>query len=443
MKNFKLIGSIFLISIAFIFSSCKDDSLIGNNIMPPGDGLYGTFTDTLTLTSQTVLQNPLKTSNTSQSVIGSMNDPVFGKSVAGVYAQVLLPSNNIDLGRPDTLSLDSLVLTLDYNGFYGDEAQPMNVKVFQVTQDLNASTEYYSDQNFSFSPISIGEKDNFIPQMKNRMIVLGDTLDAHMRIRLSDRVGKWMLGLSQSAGLASNASFLNIFKGLFIVGDTSNGFGNGFAYVNMTSAISRLTLYYHSAHIANKKFNFPITTSSTIVNHYQHNFNSTEVADSLASTFNRDSINYLQSMSGTRTKVTIPNLKNLGKVLINKAELEITALADPNNTADSIFTTPLDIIVVRGDSAGNNSFTPDQTSTYLAFGGSRKTETNSAGQKVYRYRVSIADQVQNLIDDATTDYGLYVIILGSPQIADRVIIGGANRSDDYKMKLNVIYTKIK
>ena len=50
--------------------------------------------------------------------------------------------------------------------------------------------------------------------------------------------------------------------------------------------------------------------------------------------------------------------------------------------------------------------------------------------------------MQDLVSGSVTDYGLFLLTYPSPEIADRIILAGGNRSDDLRMKINLIYTKL-
>ena len=423
-----------------VISSCKKSTLIGNDLLPAGDDLNGIFSDTLTLRTKTVTEFPLKTSTNSKFLLGTMVDPVFGKSAASIYTQVQT-AGLVDLGNPDSLTVDSLVLNLQYAGHYGKNDVAQNISVYQLTQDMSADSSYYSDKNFSVYNHAIGQKINFIPDFTNSIHVTGDTLSPSLRIRLSDRLGQDLLDQSKGANFASNAAFQSYFKGLLIESDT-NISSRGIMYVDMVSSTSdsKLTLYYHKPDAAGLKFDFTIGTSCATFAHYTHNYISTPVQTAIQSVDNSDSIVFVQSMSGVKTKITLPYFKNLGNILVNKAELEITVPADAIDP-DSVFTCPARMLCLLSDSAGKNKIIPDEISSNLSLGGYQETATIN-GQKVFKYKFSITEHMQDLVSGSVTDYGLFLLTYPSPEIADRIILAGGNRSDDLRMKINLIYTKL-
>ncbi len=436
------IHPLLLLTILFVVavSACKKSTLIGNDLLPNGDDLNGIYTDTLTLRTKSVVEFPLKTSANSKYLLGTINDPVFGKSSASIYAQVQI-GGQVDLGSPDSLFVDSLVLNMEYNGQYGKFDVPQTISVYQLTQDMNADSTYYSDKNFSYYPNEVGKKTNFIPDFSNKLSIAGDTIAPSLRIRLTDHLGQDLLDQSKGANFASNAAFQTYFKGLLIASDTNQN-GKGIMYFKLSSSVSvsKLTLYYHKPDTTSLKFDFIIGTDCAVFNHYNHNFVSTEIQTAFQAPAFSDSIVYVQSMAGAKTRISIPNLKNLGNILVNKAELEITVPAwkiDP----DSVYACPARMICLQADSAGKNAIIPDQISTHLTYGGFKETEYIN-GQKVYKYKFSITEHMQNIVSGSITDYGLFLLTYPSPEIADRIILAGGNRSDDLRMKINLIYTKL-
>ena len=52
--------------------------------------------------------------------------------------------------------LDSVVLTLDAIGLYGDTATPMAINVYELSNDLLSSTDYYSNTYVAHNLTSLG-----------------------------------------------------------------------------------------------------------------------------------------------------------------------------------------------------------------------------------------------------------------------------------------------
>ena len=99
-----------MLLIIVLFSCKKDPYQIGYDLLPPSDTLNVKTTDTCTVEAFSMRVDSSRTDKTSSLVIGSMNDPWFGKTNTGFYSQVRLIAEGVDFGKNPVL--DSLVLTL-------------------------------------------------------------------------------------------------------------------------------------------------------------------------------------------------------------------------------------------------------------------------------------------------------------------------------------------
>jgi hypothetical protein len=273
--------------------------------------------------------------------------------------------------------------------------------------------------------------------------VLDVTFPPHLRIRLSDRIGQELLNQSGTANLSNDSSFKNYFKGICLAPDTiGTPYGGSILYFGLTSPISGLRLYWHTPTQKSLTYEFLITTSEVRFNYFKHNYSGTTIPQHLENTLlQNDTTVFAQGMGGLKTRITIPALSALSNVLINKAELVVTQQIDPLKT-DSVLFPPSQLVCVTQDTSGKDIALPDNFNIFPFFGGSRILKV-TLDRKVYaEYHFSIADQVQQIIDEKTTDRGLFLITYRRGETADRLMAGGGSRMDNVKMKLNLIYTPI-
>jgi hypothetical protein len=136
-------------------------------------------------------------------------------------------------------------------------------------------------------------------------------------------------------------------------------------------------------------------------------------------------------MGGVKTKLLIPNLKNLsaeGKIIINKAEI-IFNVSDFGSDFAAIPT-----LALTGISAtGQSTFLVDFFEGSDYFGGEYNKTTKT-------YTFNIARHVQDLINNNKTDYGMYLIATGSSVSANRSVINSFKHPSN-KIKLNITYSK--
>lgn len=446
MKYRNLVVYFVIVSIALY--SCKKTTEIGIGILPPSSDINATFSDTFKVVTTPMRQDSLVTSSQFYSLLGNMYDPVFGKTYAAIFTEFQLPTNAIDLGNPDTLFLDSVVLTMAYFKTYGYEDVPQSFVIREITERMSPKPDdgYFSNKSFATSDDVLGRKQLVVPNLTDSIQVLDVLFPPHLRIRLSDRFGQDILNQSGQATLATDSAFKEYFHGLMIAPDTAaTPYTASMLYLSMYNTVSGLRLYWHTPKKTGQNINFPISTSEVKTNYFKHTYAGSLVQDHLQNeTQDGDSLIFIQSMAGIRTRVTIPNLLNLQHVIINKAELVISQRFDEERT-DSVFTPPVQLLVVTLDSAGKIKSIADNDDVNEAFpryGGNKVQFGILPGDTVAQYTFNISQQVQLLIDGNITDYGLFLINNSAQETADRLRAGGGNRNDVYKIKLNIIYTPI-
>jgi len=151
----------FLVILVFVVSSCKKDPYqVGINLLPPSDTLNVKTSDTASFVAYSVLQDSVRTDETTLSLLGSLMDPVYGSTTAGLYMQYRLSAEAPDFGTNP--GLDSIVLMLPYGTIYGDTNALQTLKVYEISKDFYYDSVYYSNQsvetygiplaNYTFKP---------------------------------------------------------------------------------------------------------------------------------------------------------------------------------------------------------------------------------------------------------------------------------------------------
>jgi hypothetical protein len=426
--------------------ACNKTTYIGVDVLPGSDDVGAIYTDTFTLLTNTIREDTVLTSSTTNNTAGFIYDPVFGKSYAAFYTQLLLSTNDVDFGDPDTLYIDSVVLTLAYGGYYGYKDVPQTFLVYRLTEDMDPKPEngYYSHNDFDVDPNPLGRKDLFVPNFTDSVSVLDLRLPPHMRIRLSDRFGQELLGQSGGFNFSSDTAFKDYLKGLCVAPDTaSTPYSASMLYFNLTSLYSGLQLYWHTPTRDSLSYVFPVGSTEIRSGYFKHNYTGSAVEQHLsASVSDNDSLVFIQGLGGLKTRITIPALDSLKDVVINKAEITLTQKIDPTKT-DSIFKTPPQIVCVTADSTGRDLGIPDNQQFFPNPGGVKVSKVTLGRESYAQYTFSVATQLQEIVSGITEDRGLFLIIFKRAESADRIMAGGANRNDNLKMKLDLIYTPIR
>ena len=113
-------------------------------------------------------------SNASTALLGSYIDPEFGMSKASFVTQLRLSSNNQEFGN---VTVDSAILSFRLAGAYGKagidtfKLTAQTMRVYELQEDLEVDSNYYSNRAVNHSASAIGEVVDVQPNF-------GDSVDA-------------------------------------------------------------------------------------------------------------------------------------------------------------------------------------------------------------------------------------------------------------------------
>ena len=442
--SFRPCNRLFLIlclAILLVAQSCKKDpNSIGTNIMDPDERLGAAFTDTITLTAYSVLEDTISTANLRIHYLGYLRDRIFGTTVAGIYTQFVPNGRSVDFGT--TPKLDSIVLMLRYTGgFYGDTLNPFLINVYRLKEGL--SDKYYQTSSVPHDAVNLTYTPNFRVYPKPNTKVKVDSLsEAHIRIRLSDALGNDFL--NNVLQMQSFSDFQKFFKGLYIETkpDQQGKIDDNGALISFSLAnnpLSGIRIYYKNDTVSRRYF-FPVKESRRF-NTYEHDYELGD-PDFKRQVIQSDSslgqkVLYVQATGGVKTKITFPYLKSLKdkKIIINKAELVITNIEE--DATLSKYPAPVRLNMYGVNKKGENVVLPDApifvSSAY--WGG-----TYDAAKKEYRFRLTryIQDMILN---DNFRPY-IYLVIDGAASNVNRLKLSGTNPVDlSSRLRLEVYYTE--
>ncbi|MEN9441357.1 MAG: hypothetical protein RLZ33_1434 [Bacteroidota bacterium] len=319
------LSATFLITLLVVVACKKKESTLGNDVLDPNSLLNSTQVDTFQLTTFTIAEDSLISDNPAYAVLGSYNDPKFGKVEASFYTQVVLSGLNPNFGDISAITVDSLVLGLEYADYYG-ELSPQTVEVYQLTEKIDVDSTYYSfqDKAHSSTNLVVPGYETFTPTPNGETIIGEDTVDAQLRIRLNNSLATQLINESASGGTnySSIDNFTSYFKGLYVkVNNGSQLSGKGAVfYFNLNDPLSKMTIYYTQAG-EQKTFDFLINSECADFNHVDIDNSGKPVQNVINDTISGQTEFYAQAFK-SRAIVKIPGLKNLPKkCVIHKAEL--------------------------------------------------------------------------------------------------------------------------
>lgn len=436
-----LIGVLLVLAL---FSCKKDPYELGIDLLPPSDTLNVLTTDTCTVFAYSVNQDSIRTDGSSYFIVGSMFDPVFGKSTAGIYTQVILGSEAPYFG--DNPVLDSLVLVLVYNGYYGDTTTMQNVKVYELSEDLIIDSAYWSNHRVATYSTLLANQ-SFYPRPTDSVRVSGKNMVAHLRINLNkftNYLGNKIL-YAPSDVLADNASFLNFFKGLYVETNPVNAKGS-LVNFGVGAYSSRMELYFHNSSNDSLQYDFLIDETAARYTYIDHNGYLDGSPDLKRQILNHDSTLganklFLQGLGGVKIKLRFPYMKDFGKdhlIAINDALLMFS-----NMETDTTLAPPPQLSMFRQDSVGRISFLADEIEGQNYFGG-----TYNKSSKTYFFRIT--QHIQKVIQHSyKNSFDLYILV-NNPIKTDippfRVMLNGTNPSLPgaltNRFRLKLIYTRL-
>ncbi len=428
-----------LLLFAVCFSSCKKEyNSIGLNLE---DELLGTSRDTTTITAYSVLYDTLNTTNLSSQMLGELHDPIFGKTLTTVYSQFLSSGSIPSFGEEAVV--DSVVLTLQTAGYYGDTTAALRFEVYELTEDLSKETNYY---NFSTSEhnntnlLSQPGKNYYI--LPNTPLTIGsEVLSPHLRIRISPEFGQHLIDASDD--WMTDDALLAEFKGLCIQATSSHSIGCLFS-CNVTSSLTGLVVYYHNSLDNGLSYTFRPSESGITYNNYNH-FNYNDASQDLRrQIIDHDSTNisqlYIQAMAGVRARICFPNIRSKfanidNRVVINRAELVISN-CNPN---ENVFIHPTGLAIQGVKTDGSLYYIPDDDmlSADGYFGGTYNASTGE-------YRIRITQYLQQLIlnQGNYADY-FYLTVKGSGIHANRLVFYSSTpdaTASDKPLRVEIAYT---
>jgi hypothetical protein len=428
--------TLFFLLVILAFSCTKDLAPIGLDLVPPGELIKMGYSDTVQITAFSVREDSVRTNTLSYALIGSMNDPVFGRTTADWFSQIRLSKEPTNFGR--NAVFDSAFLLLPYNGSYGDTLSNMTIRVFELTDDILDSVHQYSNNTIGYDLSHPLGEFTFTPLPHDSAFFNGEKQAPILRIPLNSRFGDKAM-LTDTSLLSTNASFIGQFKGIAIIAEPQQATGKG-AIIRMTisAGYSKVDMYYHNS-TDTSIYSFGINSDCKRFGHYEHEDYS-GAAPMLTQQIAGDSalgeqFLFLQAMGGVRVKLRFPNLKSWfdsQKVIINDAQLIFT-----NASSSNTFSPPaaISLYPIADDGTLYPYQLPDADEGSSYFDG---TYNSTAG--TYRFRLS--HYVQQIMNGNQSDNGLFLVIPGSSLSANRLVLNGTG-SPSSGLKLYIKYTIVK
>jgi len=428
----------FSVLVSLLLSSCtKELSPIGLDLLDPLDLLSMGYTDTVQINAYSIPEDSVLTSNLAYAQIGSMYDPIFGRTTANFYSQVFITTTRVRFGTNPVF--DSAYFYLPYKSAYGDTLSNMTFRVYALTEDIVDSLKYYSNNTLGYDVSKPLGEITFQPKPSDSSFYDGSKHAPFLRIPINANFGNYILNAEDTTYLNNNAEFVKFFKGICVVAEPQNMQGKGSIITfNMPSDYSRIVMYYHNTEDT-LNYSFAISSACSKFQNYDHH-GYAEAIPMLKQQLEGDislgqQFLFAQGMGGIKIKLEFPYLSKWfesEKVLINDAQLILG-----NASVSDVFTNP-STITLRGVGAGGTTSPfaiADEDEGESYFDGTYNASSNS-------YRFRLTRHIQQILTGKANNNGLHLIIPSASYFGTRLVLNGTS-SPQSDLKLYLRYSRVK
>nr|WP_307735077.1 DUF4270 family protein [Chitinophaga nivalis] len=378
-------------------------------------------------------------------VLGSIiADPIFGKSHAFVYTQMGLPKNAFTFDGAN-IKLDSVVLSLNYKGFYGDSSTTQTFRVYRMKEpNFTIDSNYAYNKALQYDQGELLGTVTVAPRtLRDSVGVYGTKEAPQLRVKLSSAFGNLLLQQKSDGAFKNDTTFRDFLKGFAIVPDTSAGSNRNMIYLNLNDASSKLTVFYQNSVDDSLRATFRFNESSSAhANFYIRNYTGSTASNYInTSNPKGDSILFLTSSPGLYTRLTIPGLESFPEVLINKAELVITQITSGQSDMNDVFTEPGSLSLFQFTNGETTKPMFDYNTGEKLLSVNKQIITNFGGIQIAQYSFNLTRYMQLLIKKQETNLDLKMLPFTGGFINVARVKAGGTKQTQYGIKLRIIYTK--
>ncbi len=385
--------SVFVLSLA----ACKKPSEgVGADLLPSSDELFAFSNDTTPLLAETYTELTSKQlsdhitnfgtvlAGYSNNLVGTYNDPVFGKVQATSYVQ-------FDKSLPSTFTtqtaVDSVVLSLVCSdSLYGNRL-PMNIEVNWLQQRPYRYTFYQANDVLAYDNESI-----VLPGHSTIRPPQRGSANKTMRIKLTKEAGELLVREAQREELGT-FDFLDAVKGLRISSTSTDGQIVSFFLENSGT---KLTVYYRERNEQTgfvsdqKSYDFLFNANCEAFTHIDYDKSGTPLQHiSTDNAIDGQQLAYVQSIGGAYVKIDFSQidwLKEYPGATVNYAKLIVPFETSSYHTVHSLY---------LFDKLESGSFNVEVSET-----GPRNTEGY--------YEFNITRYIQDYLNGALADGVMYL-----------------------------------
>jgi hypothetical protein len=415
---------------------------LGLEIQPEEDLLNAIFTDTISLQTTTVVRDSVQTSDAGAILVGSYKDDYFGRVTAEGYTEMTLRTTNLTYPKGFTRTLDSVVLLLDYEYYYGDTTKEQTFSVYPLLDSVPTTTRYATDKQPYDLTQPWGSKTFKInPRRKG-------SSKRYLRLRLNSVVGDKLL----SSDTVRGSRFRAFMKGMAIVPDTTNNtavFG-----FNFSGDSSRVELHFQTRDVNMVSQDTLKYVFNAGAGYYYSNIRANRSNTLLAGLSAKDTLPtrltqnlaFIQSGTGVRSLIKFPNIIKqtaaLGNIKIVKAELELVSQKVTTATPP-----PSGLYMSQATSEGKVPTTISNGVKQEVYVAQSSTSTQpqvyqaDSSSKGYVYTIPVTNYISNIVKDKLPNNGL-ILTSASNRFATTRLIFGDRKNAVNPIRLKLYYIKL-
>ncbi|TNE55399.1 MAG: DUF4270 family protein [Bacteroidetes bacterium] len=427
MKQQVFVVGISLSMILALFSCKKEKSLVGKDGINQEFLLSSDGTDTFQLITYSKLEDSLVSSNSGTSLLGSYNDPVFGKVESEFYTQIRLSGLTPNFGDLSAIAIDSFVLGLTFTDYYGELGE-QSFEVYELDEDLSIDSVYYAHQNRLVKPVNLIDPNRnvLLPDPINPTVIDGVEVDAQLRLYLDTNLARTMMEESENnpQSFATNEDFASFFKGLNVrVNNGAQAVGEGaILSFSLSNSLSKLTVYYRQDG-QNKTFDFLMNSLSADHNHLTFDRTGSPFGDLLANQTLGQQQFYAQA-NVARGIIEFPGISNLPKnTVIQSARLELPV---SYFSGDELYPSTSISVSARISEEDEQLYVLGVTGQYSDY-------TKS-------YILDLRDYLQQIVSGQVENMGIHVAPTKMISSVERIVFNGLDAPLKKQPKLQIVYT---
>ena len=384
----------FLVLVIFFANSCKkDEQTIGLGLQPAGDAL-SILQDSVPITPYLYTADSIRTDEITEAFLGNYFDEQFGQSRTIFYGQLELPGNNLDLGDPTDLILDSVVLSMRTTQRILGSLEEQSFSVYELDQVLYSDSLYYSNETATLFLQDLVVPGRDVVRITNASnISRGDSINFTVDIPLINEVGQRFLDEHESGALEDDDSFQAFFKGLAIQSNTDDG---GIFGIAPDDGASGVNLYYRDfsgEEVDTLSASFQFSNNSAYFNNIDRDYSNSMFGEFIEPLTLDDEV-YLQGIGGTMIEL---KMEEFPLEIVGNEELVMSSAK---------------LILPLAD--GVNDKYPIPTALYLSTGTVRDS------LKI------VEDQIFGITIDGTIDTDLNAYVFNLPLHFQNIVIGSTD-----------------